>query len=418
MAEPEDTFNALECCVCLEEIENSVILECSHTICLKCIQNLVATEKKNNRTAVSCPTCRSETPIPATGVAGFRRNRALEDAAAQVKKHALEKKTADEKLKMMKAQYEKLEEELKKHTDQAAQLLAVDAGDIAAALDREAASLRASNAEMLAALNSWTPKAARAPPEKKSQPDIFDGTTAPVTFKVVMIGNSSVGKTSLAHYFVHGSSCIDQAPTHGAKFEQLSWHLKSKPITLELWDTSGQDRQMSTLLPFVRGADAVLLVFDCTSLASIKDLERRFTLLLPGLRARHPPVVFLLANKMDRALTEHGDVWQEEGEEKGEPKASKEVLETALTKLVDGVHQQLRAAVTGAGGDADQGLVSFYTCSAKTGLNCKEIVEQLQLRIAFRQLYLSRSGAGRPESQARIVKLGSEEDTGDKSCCQ
>jgi len=175
---------------------------------------------------------------------------------------------------------------------------------------------------------------------------------------------------------------------------------------------------MTTLAPYVRGADAVLLVFDCTSMASIQDLERRFTLLMPSLRVRHPPVVFLLANKVDRALVDKGEVWTEEGEEQQVPKVSKAILEAALEKLVTGIHQQLYTAVKSMGGEAEQGLVSCFTCSAKTGLNCKEIVEQLQLRIAFRQLYLSRTSVEDPNAGAKIVKLGQSKPAAeDKSAC-
>jgi small GTP-binding protein len=358
-------------------------------------------------------------------VSGLRRNRALEEVAVQYKKQAVAKKTADEALKRLREQCAKLEEELKRHTGQAAAVMASDAGDVSAALHQEADYLRMSNKDILDTLDDLAPsepRSKRASEEKKRQPGLFDGTQAPVSFKVVMIGASSVGKTSLAHYFVNGSSCIEQAPTHGAKFEQLTWQLKGKPITLELWDTSGQDRQMTTLAPYVRGADAVLLVFDCTSLASIQDLEKRFTLLMPSLRVRHPPVVFLLANKVDRALVDKGEVWTEEGEEQRVPKVSKVVLEAALENLVKGVHQQLFSAVKALGGEPEQGLVSCFTCSAKTGLNCKEIVEQLQLRIAFRQLYLTRTGLDVDSNGgAKIVKLGhSRSATEDKSalCCR
>jgi len=280
---------------------------------------------------------------------------------------------------------------------------------------------------MTSTLDELVTDVQRLPPGKRpseSKATIWDGTDAPVKFKVLMIGASNVGKTSLAHYFVHGQSRIDQVPTHGAKYDQVAWKLHSKPITLELWDTAGQDRQMTTLAPFVRGADAVLLVFDCTSLASIQDLERRFTMLMPSLRVRNPPVVFLLANKADRALVELGEVWGAPSEPSDEAdektlKSTKEELETALDALVQSVHQQLFKAVSDLGGEAEQGLVSCYTCSAKTGLNCKEIVEQLQLRIAFRQLYLSRTAREERKSVAKIVKLDAPNPNAqvDKPCC-
>jgi hypothetical protein len=150
---------------------------------------------------------------------------------------------------------------------------------------------------------------------------------------------------------------------------------------------------MSTLAPYVRGADAVLLVFDITSLESIKDLEHRFSSLLPAMRVASPPVVFLLANKVDRVNGNRGGGEEEGAGDDSEEEKVPEVDQTSVQETLDVVLKSIRARTKAVLADCEgpmaDGLLSCYTLSAKTGHNCKEVVEQLQLRIAYRQLHLA-----------------------------
>ncbi len=85
----------------------------------------------------------------------------------------------------------------------------------------------------------------------------------------------------------------------------------------------------------------------------------------------------------------------------------KRVLDSVVTSIRDQLREAVRASrptshVDSDEIDAEHGLLSCYSVSAKSGLNCKEVVEHLQLRIAHRYLYLGRVHA----ESATKIQLG------------
>jgi Ras-related protein Rab-7A len=93
-----------------------------------------------------------------------------------------------------------------------------------------------------------------------------------VLLKVIILGDSGVGKTSLLNQYVNKKFDNRYKATIGADFLTKELEVKDKLVTLQIWDTAGQERFQSLGSAFYRGADACILVFDLTSQESFSHL--------------------------------------------------------------------------------------------------------------------------------------------------
>ncbi|MHA1243972.1 MAG: Rab family GTPase [Candidatus Heimdallarchaeota archaeon] len=99
------------------------------------------------------------------------------------------------------------------------------------------------------------------------------GRDSSFIFKVLLIGEAAVGKTSLTMKFIHGKFKSDYLLTVG--MEPYSKYLKigNDSVTLSIWDIAGQQRFDVFRTMFFRGAKAALLVFDLTRPATLAKLQ-------------------------------------------------------------------------------------------------------------------------------------------------
>eukprot|EP01098_Paradermamoeba_levis_P008882 TRINITY_DN3668_c0_g1_i2.p1 TRINITY_DN3668_c0_g1~~TRINITY_DN3668_c0_g1_i2.p1 ORF type:complete len:204 (-),score=47.16 TRINITY_DN3668_c0_g1_i2:190-801(-) len=119
--------------------------------------------------------------------------------------------------------------------------------------------------------------------------------------KVIMLGNSGVGKTALMDCYVNKKFVANYKATIGADFLTKEIEVDDKFATLQVWDTAGQERYQSLGNSFYRGADSCVLVFDVTSAKSFEDLEMWRDEFLTQAAIRdvdHFPFV-VLGNKVD-----------------------------------------------------------------------------------------------------------------------
>ena len=86
--------------------------------------------------------------------------------------------------------------------------------------------------------------------------------------KVVAIGDSGVGKTSLIQQFEHSRFTNNFKPTIGADFSNKEVSIDGRVVTLQIWDTAGQERYQSLGNAFYRGADCCFLTYDITDIQS------------------------------------------------------------------------------------------------------------------------------------------------------
>ncbi|KAN0023275.1 hypothetical protein ACTFIV_009418 [Dictyostelium citrinum] len=90
--------------------------------------------------------------------------------------------------------------------------------------------------------------------------------------KIVIIGEKSVGKTSILKRYVD-QRFVTLKPTIGVDFVNKDVMVGDKMVTLQLWDTSGQERFRSLEISYYRGADCCILVFDVTNEKTLYDLK-------------------------------------------------------------------------------------------------------------------------------------------------
>eukprot|EP01061_Rhynchopus_euleeides_P036302 TRINITY_DN611_c1_g1_i1.p1 TRINITY_DN611_c1_g1~~TRINITY_DN611_c1_g1_i1.p1 ORF type:complete len:208 (+),score=102.96 TRINITY_DN611_c1_g1_i1:61-684(+) len=91
--------------------------------------------------------------------------------------------------------------------------------------------------------------------------------------KVIILGDTGVGKSSLMGRYVNDKFDIRYKATIGADFLTKDLSVDGVSVTLQIWDTAGQERFQSLGSAFYRGADACMLVFDLTSQDSFAHLS-------------------------------------------------------------------------------------------------------------------------------------------------
>jgi Ras-related protein Rab-7A len=94
-----------------------------------------------------------------------------------------------------------------------------------------------------------------------------------ILLKVIILGDSGVGKTSLMNQYVNKKFDSRYKATIGADFLTKELEVDGTLVTLQIWDTAGQERFQSLGSAFYRGADACILVFDLTSQESFQHLS-------------------------------------------------------------------------------------------------------------------------------------------------
>jgi len=192
-------------------------------------------------------------------------------------------------------------------------------------------------------------------------------------FKLVLLGESAVGKSSLVLRFVKGQFLEFQESTIGAAFLTQTVCLSDTTVKFEIWDTAGQERYHSLAPMYYRGAQAAIIVFDITSVESyekaknwVKELQRQ----------GNPNIVIALAgNKTD--LSANRKVKTEEAQ-----------------------------------AYADENAILFMETSAKTASNVNELFVAIAKKLP--------KSSNRPSSDSRSIVQPDEGNSSKpqkKSCC-
>ncbi|KAK9289975.1 hypothetical protein L1049_008137 [Liquidambar formosana] len=167
--------------------------------------------------------------------------------------------------------------------------------------------------------------------------------TYDLSFKVLLIGDSGVGKSSLLVSFI--SNSVDGlAPTIGVDFKIKLLTVGGKRLKLTIWDTAGQERFRTLTGSYYRGAQGIILVYDVTRRETFTNLSDVWAKELELYSTNQNCVKMLVGNKVDR--DSERAVSREEG--------------IALAK--------------------EHGCL-FLECSAKTRENVEKCFEELALKI-------------------------------------
>jgi small GTP-binding protein len=204
--------------------------------------------------------------------------------------------------------------------------------------------------------------------------------------KVVILGHTGVGETSMLNQFVRGSFTGNTTATIGAAFMKKTIVHDGWNIILQIWDTAGQERFRSMAPMYYRGAHAAVLVFDITS-ADTLDKVGGWADELSG-HGNHDMVLVLAANKCDLR----------------EPNGT-----NAPTQLQIAAQQYARSTNT-----------SYFETSAKTGAGIEEMFQYIAAELLKRhkEKVEEKNRAAVVQSRntkVRVQQRREPQDTG--SCC-
>ncbi|MCJ1441327.1 MAG: Ras- protein Rab-11A [Stictis urceolatum] len=116
-------------------------------------------------------------------------------------------------------------------------------------------------------------------------------------FKVVLIGDSGVGKSNLLSRFTRNEFNLDSKSTIGVEFATRSIQVDTKTIKAQIWDTAGQERYRAITSAYYRGAVGALLVYDISKHSTYENVTRWLKELRDHADANI--VIMLVGNKSD-----------------------------------------------------------------------------------------------------------------------
>lgn len=195
-------------------------------------------------------------------------------------------------------------------------------------------------------------------------------------FKLVLLGESAVGKSSIVHRFVKNTFDDMRESTIGAAFLTQQVHIPESNTTVkfEIWDTAGQERYKSLAPMYYRNANAALCVYDITNRASFTKAQDW----IQELKKRAPDDIqlALVGNKADL-------------------KEERQVEETEISEYLEQLNEEARSQ------GAEPIPVIYSECSAKTGDGVLEVFDQIA-----RALPVEDAGDKRAGNAPRRVDLG------------
>ncbi|CAN0878706.1 Ras-related protein RABC2a [Linum grandiflorum] len=165
-----------------------------------------------------------------------------------------------------------------------------------------------------------------------------------LSFKILLIGDSSVGKSSLLVSFISTFAVQDLPPTIGVDFKIKQLTVAGKKLKLTIWDTAGQERFRTLTSSYYRNAQGIILVYDVTRRETFTNLADVWSKEVDLYCTNQDCVKMLVGNKVDK--DSERAVTREEGIE--------------LAK--------------------EHGCL-FLECSAKTRENVEQCFEELALKI-------------------------------------
>jgi len=127
--------------------------------------------------------------------------------------------------------------------------------------------------------------------------------TQPINVKLLLIGNSSVGKSSLLLRFSDEQFLPEDesSATIGVDFRVHKMEVKGKKVKLSIWDTAGQERFRTITSSYYRGAQGVILVYDVSNRESFEALPRWYSEL--ETYVSDSVVKILVGNKVDKEFS-------------------------------------------------------------------------------------------------------------------
>lgn len=197
-----------------------------------------------------------------------------------------------------------------------------------------------------------------------------------VQFKLVLLGESAVGKSSIVQRFVKGSFDELRESTIGAAFLTQSVPLDDQDVVVkfEIWDTAGQERYRSLASMYYRNAHAALVVYDITSRESldkakywIRELQKQ---------ANQDTLIVLVGNKSDM-------------------QDQRAITRSEVAAMAAEMGQGDRAD----DGDGDDNGIMTREVSAKTGDGVQELFRDVAMRMPIDKQQARGNSSGKGKTQ-------------------
>ena len=164
-------------------------------------------------------------------------------------------------------------------------------------------------------------------------------------FKIVLVGDASVGKTNIMSKYLKNEFHEDSKATVGVEFGSKQFTVEGHKIKAQIWDTAGQERYKAMTSAYFKGAKGAFIVYDITSKSSFESVDRWLNDL--RVSADKNLTVIIIGNKCD--LEQQRDVKKEQGEEKSKSNGvafmetsalSGENIDKAFDKMVNEVFKK------------------------------------------------------------------------------
>ena len=132
-----------------------------------------------------------------------------------------------------------------------------------------------------------------------------------IKYKLIVIGDENVGKTSIINRFKSNQFTGEYEPTVGLDFQSMSLYIDDQNVTLLLYDTAGQEKYRSLIPLYTKDAHIIFLIYDISNDDSFTNVEKWYDSLSNV--NKEEAIFFLVGNKVD--LVEERKVKEEEGKE-------------------------------------------------------------------------------------------------------
>ena len=133
-------------------------------------------------------------------------------------------------------------------------------------------------------------------------------------FKLILIGDSSVGKSNILLQYLKGKFDANSKATVGVEFGTKNIEINNKKIKIQIWDTAGQERYRSITSAYYRGAKGAFIVYDITRKETFDNIDKWVADLKNN--GDDNISIVLIGNKSD--LDEKREISKEEGVQKSE----------------------------------------------------------------------------------------------------
>ena len=128
-------------------------------------------------------------------------------------------------------------------------------------------------------------------------------------FKIVIVGDSGVGKTNLITRYLKNDFKPETKATIGVEFSDKKYIYKNKNIKIQIWDTAGQERYRSLTSMYYKGAKGAIFVYDISSKNSFENIDK--WLIEMKKTADENIKIILIGNKCD--LIDKREVKEDDG---------------------------------------------------------------------------------------------------------